>query len=172
MNGPAGRGMMPARDRDGTQLTGKGPAVAQKVILVDDLDHSEGTDVARREFSLLNRTFAIDLSDDNQRRLREALGLIEKVLESSREVRQASRARRPADSPVRLRGHTTTDVREWAREQGLEVPVRGRVPEEVLDRFLAAHPDAVPDREDAPERAAGASGRRARTERDEAPETA
>ncbi|MEU6743701.1 histone-like nucleoid-structuring protein Lsr2 [Streptosporangium sandarakinum] len=171
--------------------------MAQKVILVDDLDHSEGTDVARREFSLLNRTFAIDLSDANQRRLREALGLIEKVLESSREVRQASRARRPADPPVRLRGHTTTDVREWAREQGLEVPVRGRVPEEVLDRFLAAHPDAVPDREDAPdrkdapgredaperaagtgerhagtERQAGTPGRRAGAARDEAPETA
>ncbi|MEU9834182.1 Lsr2 family protein [Streptosporangium sp. NPDC048047] len=127
--------------------------MAQKVILVDDLDHSESADVTKREFSLLNRTFAIDLSDDNQRRLREALGLIEKVLESSREVRQASRSRRPADAPVRLRGHTTTDVREWAREQGLEVPVRGRVPEEVLERFLTAHPGAAPDREAAPDRA-------------------
>ncbi|MEU0564782.1 histone-like nucleoid-structuring protein Lsr2 [Nonomuraea sp. NPDC005983] len=115
--------------------------MAQKVILVDDLDHSEGDDVARREFPLLNRTFAIDLSDANQKRLSDALAFIEEVLENSREVKQASRSKKAADLSPRLRGYTLTDVREWAREQGLEAP-RGKVADEVIEQFIAAHPDA------------------------------
>ncbi|WP_311931759.1 histone-like nucleoid-structuring protein Lsr2 [Microbispora sp. H11081] len=113
------------------------------MILVDDLDHSEGDDVARREFPLLNRTFSIDLSDANQRRLSEALAFIEEVLENAREVKQASRAKKAADTTPRLRGYTLTDVREWAREQGLDVPARGKMADEVIERFVAAHPDAA-----------------------------
>ncbi|WP_433419324.1 histone-like nucleoid-structuring protein Lsr2 [Microtetraspora malaysiensis] len=117
--------------------------MAQKVILVDDLDHSEGEDVARREFPLLNRTFAIDLSEANQERLSEALAFIETVLENSREVKQASRSKKAAaDLSPRLRGYTATDVREWAREQGIEVPARGKVPDEVIEQFIVAYPDA------------------------------
>lgn len=116
--------------------------MAQKVILVDDLDHSEGDDVARREFPLLNRTFAIDLSDANQQRLSEALAFIEEVLENAREVKQASRSKKAADTSPRLRGYTLTDVREWAREQGLDVPARGKMADEVIEQFVAAHPAA------------------------------
>ncbi|WP_432926514.1 Lsr2 dimerization domain-containing protein [Microbispora sp. CA-135349] len=119
------------------------------MILVDDLDHSEGEDVARREFPLLNRTFAIDLSDANQQRLSEALAFIEQVLENAREVKQATRSKKAADTSPRLRGYTLTDVREWAREQGLDVPPRGKMADEVIEQFIAAHPDAAP--EDAPE---------------------
>jgi hypothetical protein len=115
--------------------------VAQKVILVDDLDQSEGDDVARREFPLLNRTFAIDLSDANHQRLSEALAFIEEVLEHAREVKQPSRAKKAADTSPRLRGYTFSDVRAWAREQGLEVPARGKLPDEIIEQFIAAHPE-------------------------------
>lgn len=129
--------------------------MAQKVILVDDLDSSEGEDVARREFPLLNRTFAIDLSDANQQRLSEALEFIDSVLESSREVKQASRSKKVPDPAPRLQGYTLTDVREWAREQGLEVPARGKAPAEVIEQFIAAHPDASPAQPAAEEQAGG-----------------
>ncbi|WP_424528889.1 histone-like nucleoid-structuring protein Lsr2 [Sphaerisporangium viridialbum] len=115
--------------------------MAQKVILVDDLDSSEGDDVVRREFPLLNRTFAIDLSDANQQRLSDALAFIEEVLESSREVKQASRSKKAPDLSPRLQGYTLTDVRKWAREQELDVPARGKVPDELIEQFVAAHPD-------------------------------
>ncbi|MFC0865383.1 Lsr2 family protein [Sphaerimonospora cavernae] len=117
--------------------------MAQKVILVDDLDLSEGDDVARREFPLLNRTFAIDLSDANHQRLNDALAFLDRVMENSREVKQASRSKKAADTSPRLRGYTLTDVREWAREQGVEVPARGKVSDEVVERFIAAHPEAA-----------------------------
>lgn len=32
------------------------------------------------------------------------------------------------------------DVRNWARTEGLEVGVRGRLPKPVLTEYLAAHP--------------------------------
>ncbi|MFC4530094.1 histone-like nucleoid-structuring protein Lsr2 [Sphaerisporangium dianthi] len=128
--------------------------MAQKVILVDDLDHSEGDDVARREFPLLNRTFAIDLSDANQQRLSEALAFVEQVLESSREVKQATRPKKTADTSPRLQGYTLTDVREWARKEGLEVPARGKLADDLLEKFIAAHPDAASP-QPAPEDQAG-----------------
>ncbi|MEV7966904.1 Lsr2 family protein [Sphaerisporangium sp. NPDC088356] len=128
--------------------------MAQKVILVDDLDCSEGDDVARREFPLLNRTFAIDLSDANQQRLSEALTFLEEVLERSREVKQASRPKKITDPSPRLQGYTLTDVRAWAREQGLEVAVRGKVTDEVIEQFVAAHPDAT-STQSVPEEQAG-----------------
>ncbi|WP_214102725.1 Lsr2 dimerization domain-containing protein [Acrocarpospora catenulata] len=111
--------------------------MAEKVILIDDLDQSEGEDVVRREFQLLQRTFAIDLSEVNDRRLRDAVSLIELALERGREVKQATRSRRAAE-PQRLRGHTNSDVRKWAAEQGIEVPARGTLPDEVIDKFIAA----------------------------------
>ncbi|MEV4299636.1 Lsr2 dimerization domain-containing protein [Microbispora rosea] len=135
------------------------------MILVDDLDHSEGDDVARREFPLLNRTFAIDLSDANQQRLSEALAFIEEVLENAREVKQASRSKKAADTSPRLRGYTLTDVREWAREQGLDVPARGKMADEVIEQFVAAHPAtedaATEDTGESPAEPAGAAAAKA-----------
>ncbi|MEU8271022.1 histone-like nucleoid-structuring protein Lsr2 [Sphaerisporangium sp. NPDC049002] len=129
--------------------------MAQKVILVDDLDSSEGEDVARREFPLLNRTFAIDLSDANQQRLSDALAFLEEVLESSREVKQASRSKKVPELSPRLQGYTLTDVRTWAREQELDVPARGKIPDELVEQFVAAHPDATSTRSSSEEHAGG-----------------
>jgi hypothetical protein len=36
-------------------------------------------------------------------------------------------------------------VREWARREGVEVSVRGKIGDEVYEKFIAAHPDANPD---------------------------
>ena len=35
---------------------------------------------------------------------------------------------------------TTSDVREWARAQGYEVPQAGRLPGELLDAYAEVHP--------------------------------
>ena len=51
-------------------------------------------------------------------------------------------AARPAASPRRSRrsasGLNTTEVREWAKAQGIEVKDRGRVPAELVVKFKAA----------------------------------
>jgi hypothetical protein len=49
-------------------------------------------------------------------------------------------ARRPARSGRRgsASGLNTTEVREWAKAQGIEVKDRGRVPAELVVKFKAA----------------------------------
>lgn len=38
-----------------------------------------------------------------------------------------------------------TDIRSWAREKGLQVGERGRLPGDVTDAYRAEHPDELPD---------------------------
>lgn len=120
--------------------------MAEKVIRVDDLDGSESADVEKRDFELLGTTYTIDLSEANDKRLRELLEGLAPYLGAAREVKQASRGRRAADKTTRLaNGHTNTDVRNWATEQSIEVNARGAIPAGVYEQYYEAHPDAKPE---------------------------
>lgn len=115
--------------------------MAQSTIIqfVDDID---GTDLADADnptvtFGLDGTTYEIDLSDDNQDALREALA---PYIEAGRRVsggrgRPAGRSSKPAET----NGAAAADVRAWAIGQGLDVPSRGRIPQEVRDAFDAAN---------------------------------
>ena len=108
--------------------------MAQKVqtLLIDDLDGSEAEGTVR--FGLDGTEYEIDLNAEHARALRDAL---------SRYVQAARRsggARRPARSGRRARadGVDSTEVREWAKTQGIDMKDRGRVPAELVARFKAA----------------------------------
>ena len=78
--------------------------------------------------------YEIDLNAEHARALRDAL---------ARYVGAAGRpggARRPARSARRApeSGLNNTEVREWAKAQGIEVKDRGRVPAELVVKFKAA----------------------------------
>ncbi len=49
-------------------------------------------------------------------------------------------ARRPARGGRRASadGHNSTEIREWAKAQGIEVKDRGRVPAELVVKFKAS----------------------------------
>lgn len=104
---------------------------------VDDLDGSEA--VGTVTFSLENRAYEIDLSDENTDKLHDALApFIE-------HARKASRAPKMASVPTRQGPRTTTDraqtqaIRDWARANGHTVNDRGRIPKPVIEAFQAAH---------------------------------
>ena len=106
--------------------------MAQKVhiVLVDDLDGSEGTQTV--SFGLDGTSYEIDLNDKNAAALRDALS---GYIGHARKVGSATRrARKSASS-----GPTPAEVREWARSQGMDVPDRGRVSAEVRQAYDAAH---------------------------------
>ena len=113
----------------------KGSIVAQKIqtVFIDDLDGSEAEGTVR--FGLDGAAYEIDLNAEHARALRDAL---------SRYVQAARRAgggtRRPARGGRRARadGVDSTEVREWAKAQGIDVKDRGRVPAELVARFKAA----------------------------------
>ncbi|GAA3975299.1 Lsr2 family protein [Actinomadura viridis] len=118
--------------------------MAEKVILVDDMDGTEESDVAKRDFDVLGRKFTIDLSDANDKRLRDAIETIDAFVEKAREVKAAGRGRKAA-SPAKVKGYTNSDVREWAQNNGVEVSEKGSIADEVYAAFIEAHPDAKPD---------------------------
>jgi hypothetical protein len=109
--------------------------VAQKIqtLFIDDLDGSEAEGTVR--FGLDGTEYEIDLSAEHAQALRGALAC---YVDAARRI--GSSARRPARSGRRgsADGVNTTEVREWARAQGIEVKERGRMPAELIARFRAA----------------------------------
>ena len=109
--------------------------MAQKIrtLFVDDLDGSAAEGTVR--FGLDGTEYEIDLNDEHARELRDALA---RYAGAAR--RTSGAARRPARTGRRAPagGLNTTEVREWAKAQGIEVKDRGRVPAELVVRFRAA----------------------------------
>ncbi len=109
--------------------------MAQKiqVLLIDDLDGGEAEGTVR--FGLDGVEYEIDLSAEHAGALRRALA---PFVGAAR--RSPAAGRRPARGGRRAGagGLDTTEVREWARAQGIEVKDRGRVPAGVVTRFRAA----------------------------------
>ena len=102
--------------------------MAQKVqtLFIDDIDGSAAEGTVR--FGLDGTEYEIDLNAEHARQLRDALAAY---------VRAARRAAHGGRSGP-AGGLNTTEVREWAKAQGIEVKDRGRVPAELMVRFKAA----------------------------------
>ena len=109
--------------------------MAQKIqtLFIDDLDGSAAEGTVR--FALDGTEYEIDLNTKHARELRDALT---RYVGAARRV--AATARRPGRGARRGPGSglNTTEVREWAKAQGIEVKDRGRVPAELVARFKAA----------------------------------
>ncbi len=109
--------------------------MAQKIqtLFIDDLDGSEAEGTVR--FGLDGVEYEIDLSTEHSRELRDALA---RYVGAARRV--GGSARRPARGGRRAPGSgvNSTEVREWAKAQGIEVKDRGRVPAELVAKFRAA----------------------------------
>lgn len=115
--------------------------MARQVIttLIDDLDGKAADRTV--EFSLDGTNYTIDLSDANVGKLRKAL---DPYIAAGTRVGRGSAARgvvRPAAAPGRAGGDRDQNraIREWAVQNGHQVSERGRIPQNVIDAFRAAH---------------------------------
>ena len=109
--------------------------MAQKVqtLFIDDLDGSEAEGTVR--FGLDGVHYEIDLNQAHAKELRDTLARYTAA------ARKASGAtRRPATNPGRATAKkpNMTEVRDWAKANGLDVKDRGRVPADLIARFHAA----------------------------------
>src|SRR5437660_2458231 len=95
-----------------------GADMAQKVqtLFVDDLDGSAAEGTVR--FGLDGAEYEIDLNAEHAQALRDALA---RYISAAR--RAGSGARRPGRTGRRapVSGQNPTEVREWAKAQGIEV---------------------------------------------------
>src|SRR6185437_4753270 len=105
--------------------------VAQKIttLFIDDIDGGAAEGTVR--FALDGTEYEIDLNAKHSEELRSALG---KYVSHARKVGGvAGRAGRGAGS-----AQNTTEIRNWARENGIDIKDRGRVPADVVAKYQAA----------------------------------
>ena len=109
--------------------------MAQRIqtLLIDDLDGGEAEGTVR--FGLDGAEYEIDLNAEHAQALRDELA---RYVGAARRV--GGGARRPARGGRKAssNGLNTTEVREWAKAQGIEVKDRGRVPAELVVKFRTA----------------------------------
>jgi hypothetical protein len=106
--------------------------MAQKVIvaLEDDLDGGPAPETVR--FGFDGADCEIDLSNKNARIFREQLTpFIEHAREAGR-----GHPRRPARTAASRQ--RSGDVRAWAKDHGMAVSARGRIPASVMEQYQTA----------------------------------
>jgi hypothetical protein len=108
------------------------------VVLVDDIDGSEAAETV--VFGLDGAQYEIDLSAANADKLREVLSLyVGHGRRAGGRKKAASGGRQAASSSPSANGPSAADIRAWARENGWDVPERGRVSAEVREAYAAAN---------------------------------
>jgi hypothetical protein len=100
------------------------------VTLIDDLDKSLADE--SMTFELDGKSYEIDLSTGNATRLRDALAPFIAGARVVRGGKRTSPSATPRLEETRERNHT---IREWAREQGMDVPDRGRIRSEIVEKY-------------------------------------
>jgi uncharacterized membrane protein YgcG len=112
------------------------------VVLVDDIDGSDAAETV--SFALDGVDYEIDLSDQHAAELRDAVSL---YVGHARRTGGRRKGSRRSGGPGGSAGSggssgsgtSAADIRAWARENGWEVPDRGRVSAEVREAYAAAN---------------------------------
>ena len=109
--------------------------MAQRIqtLFVDDLDGSEAEGTVR--FGLDGTHYEIDLSAAHAGELRSALA---PYAQAGRKVTGATRRPARNQGKAASNGFGTSEVRDWAKANGVEIKDRGRVPADVVAKFRAA----------------------------------
>ena len=98
------------------------------IVLVDDIDGTPAEETV--SFALDGKEYEIDLSAKNAAKLRNAFA---PYVGHARKGAGRRRGGRAASGP------SPADIRAWARDNGFNVPDRGRVSSEVREAYAAAH---------------------------------
>jgi Lsr2 len=103
------------------------------VLLVDDIDGSDADETI--PFGLDGTHYEIDLNSGHTHELR---GQLERYVKAARKVTgsagRPARVRRAAANDIKNK-----EIRNWARQRGLEVNDRGRIPADIVAQYEAAN---------------------------------
>jgi hypothetical protein len=100
------------------------------VALEDDLDGGPADETVR--FAYGGTDYEIDLSKKNAAAFRKQVGLF---VEHARKAGR-SQPRRPGRTAASRQ--RSGDIRAWAKDQGIAVSERGRIPASVVEQYQAA----------------------------------
>ena len=109
------------------------------VSLIDDFDGSEASETVK--FALDGKTYEIDLSKTNANELRRTL---RPYIDRSRTARRAPTSRRAGKGSSargasrRSEGYDRTEVRAWAKANRVKVAPRGRISNDIVEKWRKA----------------------------------
>lgn len=106
----------------------------QTVVILDDIDGSEGADTYAFSFNGVN--YEIDLKEENAEKL---VADFEKWIQHSRKV---VRARTRQGSVIRT--GLSAEMRQWLSDNGFDVPTRGRISSQLAEEYYQAFPNKRP----------------------------
>lgn len=111
-------------------------AQKQTITYVSDLSGKEITDndAPTVHFSWDGVDYAIDLTSGEAESFHKA---IEKYLSVATKT-SSGRGRKSTAKKSSTGGPTAAEIRAWAKDNGYDVPERGRIPQEVREAFDAA----------------------------------
>ncbi len=111
--------------------------MAQKVSVTFACDYDSkeipGGEHLTRAFSLDGRDYEIDLCEKHSQKFDEVVS------------RFADKARRASSRATRTKRRTTAnrqrsaDIRSWAKDSGITVSDRGRIPSQIIAKYEASH---------------------------------
>ncbi|NNG40679.1 Lsr2 family protein [Flexivirga sp. ID2601S] len=102
-----------------------------QIILEDDIDGSPADETV--QVGLDGRQYEIDLSAAHAAELRDNLAPFIQVARRSQTGRKTARPTRAVPTGV-----DNAAVRAWAKAHKIEVSPRGRIAQQVIDKYLAA----------------------------------
>ena len=114
--------------------------MAQKIVLIDDLDGSEASTTLT--YTMDGQDYEIDLSEKNAEKFRTGLA---PFIEKSRSAERRPALPTAGGRRTRRRGGGASGrddlplIRAWAESQGLGVSSRGRIKKEVIDQYDEVH---------------------------------
>src|ERR1700691_4151866 len=101
------------------------------IIMSDDLDG--WPDAKTVSFGLDGMAYEIDLSEQNRAKLAQV------IAPYAQAGRRVTRGRGHRGAGPQARRADLSDVRAWAKENGLHISERGRISAEVIEKYEAAH---------------------------------
>ncbi|MBB5784408.1 Lsr2 family protein [Nonomuraea angiospora] len=113
--------------------------MAKRIVesFVDDIDGSDAEGTTR--FALDGTSYEIDLSGSNREKLEKALAPFITKARAVRAERGVRGRRGGAGTSRAVTREKSTEIRRWAKAQGLPVSERGRIAATVVEQYEAAH---------------------------------
>jgi hypothetical protein len=110
------------------------------VQLIDDIDGKLADETVT--FSLDGVTYEIDLSTKNAGKLRKAFTpYVEKARKAG--ARRAGRSIRRTGARTTHNRERAADIRAWARQHGITVNDRGRIPAQIIQAYESNDPSGA-----------------------------
>jgi len=106
-----------------------------EILLLDDLELAKGNEVEAERtvnFELDGSVYEIDLNQPHEDALRAALS---PFVQHARLVKQPGRA----TSRPRASRRKAAEIRSWARDRGIQLNDRGRIPGHIEDQYNREH---------------------------------